>query len=90
MSVFESLTPEQRALRARIASHASWKQTTNRKARTKPGFQGLRARIAAEVDPQGLMSEADRAKAVENAVSEHFSRLALKAAAAKRNRKTKP
>lgn len=88
MSVFDSLTPEQRSLRARIASHESWKQTTDRKARAQHGFDGLRARIAAEVDPEGRMSPADREKAIENGVKAHFSRLALKAAA-KRKPKTK-
>lgn len=84
MTVFESMTPEQRALRARIASHASWKRTPDRARRTRPGSQALLARIAAEVDPDGVMSPADREKAVKNAVSEHFSRLAMKAAAARK------
>jgi hypothetical protein len=84
MTVFESMTPEQRALRARLASHSSWAQTANRRARTKPGSQALLAKLAAEVDPDGLMSPEDRAKAVENAKSAYFSRLALKAAAARK------
>jgi len=87
MSVYESMTPAQRALRARLASHESWKQTPSRRARAKPGFDGLRARIAAEVDPEGRMTPADREKAIKNAVSAHFSRLAMKAAA---SRKSKP
>lgn len=87
MTVFESMTPEQRALRARLASHTGWANTPNRRARTKPGSDALMAKIAAEVDPEGRMSPADREKAIKNAVSAHFSRLAMQAAAA---RKRKP
>ena len=90
MSVYESMTPGQRALRARLASHESWARTPNRRARARPGFDGLRARLAAEVDPGGRMSPADRAKAIENAVSAHFSRLAMRAVAAKKAAKPKP
>jgi len=86
MTVFDSLTPEQRALRARIAAHSSWAKTANRRARTQPGSQALLAKLAAEVDPDGLMSPEDRAKAVENAKSAYFSRLAMRAAAARRSK----
>lgn len=84
MSVFESLTPAERTLRARVAVHTSWAKTTDRSARTKPGTAAFLARFEREVDPDGLMSPADRAKAVENAKSAYFAALALKASKARK------
>jgi len=79
------MTPEQRALRARLASHTSWALTTDRRARAKPGSDALMARIAAQVDPQGLMAPGDREKAIKNAVSAYFSRLSMRSAQKRRS-----
>lgn len=87
MSVFESMTPSERALRARTAVHTSWANTVgakDRRRRTAPGTAAFLARFERQVDPEGLMDPADRAKAAENAKSAYFAGLALKAAKAKR------
>lgn len=72
------------SLQHEIAAHESWAKTTDRAARTRPARQGLEAKFEREVDPDGVMNPADRAKAVANARSAHYRRLALKSAAARR------
>lgn len=84
MSVFESLTPAERSLRARLAVHTSWANTTDRRKRTSNGTAAFLARFERQVDPDGVMSPADRAKAVESAKSAYFAGLALKASKARR------
>jgi hypothetical protein len=67
VSVFESMTPAERSLRARAAAHQGWANTKDRKARARPGAEAARRRFEAIVDPDGAMSEADRMKAAESA-----------------------
>lgn len=69
---------------AKIAAHESWARTRDRSARTAPARRANLDAIARTVDPDGVMSEADRAKAVENAISAHYRRMALKSHAARR------
>jgi hypothetical protein len=78
------MTPAQRALRARIASHHSWAATTSRRARAKSGGDAIRERIAAQVDPNGVMSPQDREKAVASAVKAHYARLGALSGQARR------
>lgn len=90
MTVFESLTPAERVLRARLAGHTSWANTpamADRRRRTAPGTAAFLARFERQVDPDGLMDPVDRAKAVQNAKSAYFAGQALKAAKAKRAKK---
>lgn len=76
------LTPEQRSQRARIAAHARW-------AREDPiptairGQAGLNARFEREVDPDGVLPPAERARRAEHAKKAHFARLALLSAKAR-------
>lgn len=72
------------SLRHEIAAHESWARTTDRSARTRAARQGLEAKFEREVDPDGVMSPADRAKAIESARKAHYRRLALKSAEARR------
>ena len=51
---------------ARAAVHQSWANTPDRAARTAAAREAYRARLEAEVDPDGLMKPRDRAKAAEN------------------------
>lgn len=67
-----------------IAAHESWAKTVNRTARTQPARDALRAKFAAEVDPDGLMDPDTKAKAVDNAISAHYRRLAQKSAEARK------
>lgn len=77
-----------RAMRARIAAHRSWANTADPAARTKPARDAMLARFVREVDPDGVLSPADRARRAEQAKRAHFVALALKSAQARRRRCT--
>lgn len=86
MSVFESMTPAQRVLRARTAVHTSWAHTPGpaaRRARTANGTAAFLARFEREADPDGVMSPEDRARAAESLKQAYMARLSLKASQAK-------
>jgi hypothetical protein len=82
-----SLTPSERVIRAQIASHTSWANTESRSARTAPARKALLDKFEREVDPEGVLTPAERAKRAENARKAYFARLALKSAQARRARK---
>jgi hypothetical protein len=73
-------------LRARLAALDSWAQTPDRAARTAPARAGLLARFEREVDPDGVLLPAERAKRAESARRAFYARLALASAAARRRR----
>lgn len=73
----KDLTPEQRALRARIASHESWAKTSDRAARTAPARAAALARFEKQVDPDGQMSEDARRLAAESARKAHMLRVSM-------------
>lgn len=70
------LTPNERALAARIAAHESWANTANRTARTAPARAALDAKFLEQAD-----GDPARAQHLRKA---HFARLALKSAQARR------
>jgi hypothetical protein len=71
------LTAEQRKLRAQIAAHTSGARTDDRPARTGKARKAFNNRFEREVDPDGKLSPAERAKRAENARKAYFARLAL-------------
>lgn len=90
MSVFESMTPAERVLRARIAVHTSWANTPDRAARTRHGTEALLARFERQVDPEGVLEPAERERRVESAKRAYFSALALKGMQARRRNAKDP
>jgi hypothetical protein len=72
-----NLTPEERKLRAKIASNASWKGTKNRTARTQAGRDAFRESFQDVVDPNHELDPVTRAKAGEAAYREHMARMAF-------------
>lgn len=72
--------------RHQIAALESWAHTPDRSARTRPARAAMDRKFEQEVDPDGVMSPADRAKAVENARKAYYLRLAQASAAARRQR----
>ena len=72
---------------ASIAAHQSWANTLDRPGRTAPARKKAWERFEALVDPDGTMSPSERAKAAENARKAYFKRLALKSAAARKQRR---
>jgi hypothetical protein len=82
-----NLTPSEREQRARIAAHESWAATSDRTARTQPGRDAIRARFEQQVDPDGKLDPAERAKRATSAHRAHMARLAFESAKARRRRK---
>lgn len=74
----------ERRLHAQIAAHESWAHTVDRAARTAPARAALMAKFEREVDPDGTMRPAERARLAEHKRKAHFQRLALKSARARR------
>jgi hypothetical protein len=70
--------PEERTIAARIAANARWARedpTVN----AERGQRGLLARFEKEVDPNGVLDPAVRAKRAEHARRAHMLRLSLMA-----------
>jgi hypothetical protein len=70
-----ALTSEQRRLRAQLAAHEGWAHEPDRTARTAPGTAAFLARFEREVDPNGTLAPAERAKRAENARKAYFTAL---------------
>jgi hypothetical protein len=49
------LTPAQRSLRARIAAHASWANTSDRSARTAAARKAALDKFERQVDPDNVL-----------------------------------
>ena len=79
-----ALSPTERSLIGRLGAHERWSRCPDRAAATSPARRAFEARFERQVDPAGLMSPADRARAVENARSAYYTRLALASAQARR------
>ena len=82
-----SLTASERRLRAQIAANTSWANTADRQARTAPATRAALDRFERQVDPDGTLDPAERAKRAENARKAYFQQLAFKSAKARRARR---
>ena len=80
-----SLSPAEATLRAKIGAHASWKNTTDRTARTAKGRAAFEQRFLDEVDPDRTLPEDERNRRAEQARKEYYTRLAYRSARARRN-----
>jgi hypothetical protein len=82
-----ALTPTQRTLRARMGAHALHAQGgTNTEAARKASPQSLDY-WATKVDPDGVLTEAERAKRAEHARKAHMFKMALASSRARSRRK---
>jgi hypothetical protein len=77
-----SSNPRDRALIARIASHASWANTHDPAARTAPA----RAASLARFEDDSISDPVERARRAEHARKAYFLGLALKSAEARRSK----
>ncbi len=75
-------TPQQRSLAARIAAHSKW-ANTDPVAGTAAARKAAFERFEREVDPDGTLAPAERARRAEHARKAYFSRLALASAKAR-------
>lgn len=76
-------TPSERALHARLAAYTKWSKTDAREG-TAAARQAAHDRFATQVDPDGVLPPAERARRAEAARKAYFTRLALKSAQARR------
>ena len=81
-----SVTPTERSIRGRIGAYSLHAQG---KTNTGPARQKFLARFLTEVDPAGVLPEAERQKRAEAAKKAYFARLALKSAKARAHKKGK-
>ena len=72
---------------ASIAAHESWARTADRAARTANARRKMLDNFERQVDPDGVMSPSERAKAAENARKAYFKRLALKSVQVRKQRR---
>lgn len=83
------MTPEamsQRAMQARLAAHTRWAATPDRQAATAKARQAAADRFEKQVDPDGVMDPALRAKLADNAKAAHYTRMALLSARSRRRK----
>jgi hypothetical protein len=78
-----ALTPGQRVLRARMGAYAVHSRY-DVKQLTQPARDAFMARFEREVDPDGVLPEAERLRRAKAAKTLHFQRLAWKSARARR------
>jgi hypothetical protein len=86
----KSLTPEQRALRARLAAHTLHAKITDETAHTAPARKAFLDRFERQVDPDGTLKPTERARRAEHAKKAYFARLALKSARSRAARRGHP
>ncbi len=81
----ERLTPSRRSLHARLAAHSKWASTDAIEG-TAPARRAFLDRFEREVDPDGTLPPAERARRAEHARRAYFTRLALASAKARQAR----
>ncbi len=77
------LTPEARSLRARMGAHAMHAKHDSRET-SKPGREAFRSSFEKQVDPDGILEPAERARRAEHAKRAFYTGIALKSAQARR------
>lgn len=75
-----------RVLQARIAAHASWARTEDRSARTAKARRALLDKFERAVDPDGLLTPAERAFRAGHARKAFYLGLSRKSAQVRRRR----
>jgi hypothetical protein len=82
----KTLSPQERSLRAALAANISWARTTDPAARTKAARDAHFAKFCREVDPDGVLPEAERITRARHLQLAHMQRMSLAAAKARRMR----
>jgi hypothetical protein len=83
----DELTPAQRSIRASLAAHSRWAQETDRKEAMQPALNGMLARFERQVDPDGVLNPAERAKRAESAKKAYYRALQLKSSRSRGKKK---
>lgn len=71
-------------MRARIAANARWAKEPDRQAATAPGRQAAFNKLLNEVDPQHVLTDAERLKRAKNAQKAQLERIRLAASKSRR------
>lgn len=79
-----NLTPAERRLASQAGSYESWARTPDRSARTEAARRAADAKFEHQVDPNGELLPAERAKRAEAARRAHFKRMAFESVKARR------
>lgn len=77
-------TESERSLRARAAAHAKWAACEDPSAATAPARRAALDRFERQVDPDGVLPPAERARRAEHARKSYFTVLALRSARSRR------
>ncbi len=83
------LSPSELSLRGRIGAHRTHalhdpvETTASARVASATALDG---RLLAEIDPEGLLTEEERAKRLQHARKAHFAQLALKSATTRRKK----
>jgi hypothetical protein len=76
-----------RVLRARMAAHLLHAQISDEAQHTAPARAAFLSRFEREVDPDGLLDPAERARRAEHAKKAYFLKLALASKKARANKR---
>lgn len=79
-----SSDPATRTLIAKIGANASWANTTDRAARTAKAREAVLNAFERRVDPDGLLTPAERAQRATYARKAHMHKLALASSKARK------
>jgi hypothetical protein len=71
------MTPAERQHRARLAAHSRWARPYAREEQAEHARRAIYRRFENLVDPDGVLSPADRDRAVNSALRAHSARMHL-------------
>jgi hypothetical protein len=83
------LTASERALLGRIGAYTAHSRHGGLEM-TKAAREAFRSKFECEVDPEGVLDPAERARRAEMARNAHFARLAYLSVVARRRRRERP
>ena len=84
----DSMTPEQRSLRARVAAYSLHASIEDEAAHTAPARKAFLDGFERQADPDGLLEPAERARRAEQLMKAHMTNLALRSSRARAKKKT--
>jgi hypothetical protein len=84
------VTKSDRVLIAKIAASERWAREPDRSAATATARKAFLDRFESQVDPEGTLAPAERARRAEHARRAYFARLSLRSSQVRRARKARP
>jgi hypothetical protein len=83
------LDPQERTLRARLAAHTSWANTSDPAGRTAKARRAASERFETQVDPEGVLTPEERTRRAAHARKAFYTAMALKSVRARRDKARK-